>query len=497
MANLNMYEDIKNGYLPKAITFHYWKYPNLFFWIGSLFFFIGGISRGVTLLISIIPLIILIFSVYGIGSRLHSRKAGALAVFIITTFPHVFSMSRYYTFDFNMMAFLALSIYTLLTTNHFDKTGNSILFGICLGLTTLTRPSFCIFFIGPFIIYSYHSFFLKKKNTVNYNKRIVNLLFSIILTTLIALTWWNLSILVNRIHDASQYVPFFKVQPLGQWEPLHFNWGRILYYFNTLFGFQILYYYSLLFIAGLIYFLLKKENYFLLSGFLIPYFFFTFYIFHHTDIRFMLPYLIFIALIISVFLVGIKHKRIRFFLIILTLLLGLFQYLVLSYFPDSYPNFQKINSFFKFDQDTDWEFKNFQNSTNPWWDIYTPWYIGILSSTRNKWDYNALIEIIQHSLNSTKGEYLIYLHGEAVRPLQYIIRFDRYKNLNINLIYIPYNVPISAGSIINGDFVIVDNTYSYNTTEINDAGYILIDNPKFPIPVEIYAKRKNSSAPLN
>ena len=111
-----------------------------------------GKSDDVAIMGNSVFMVILILSVYGIGKKLHSKRAGLLAAFLVSTTPILFNLSRLPYPDYAMTAMVASAINWLLRVDGFRHRGYSLLFGLSLGLGMLTKQPFIIF-VGPPMAY--------------------------------------------------------------------------------------------------------------------------------------------------------------------------------------------------------------------------------------------------------------------------------------------------------------------------------------------------------
>lgn len=111
-----------------------------------------GQSDDVAIMGNSVFMVILILSVYGIGKKAHSRRAGLLAAFLVSTTPILFNLSRLPYPDYALTAMVACAINWLLRVDGFRHRGYSLLFGLSLGLGMLTKQPFIIF-VGPPIAY--------------------------------------------------------------------------------------------------------------------------------------------------------------------------------------------------------------------------------------------------------------------------------------------------------------------------------------------------------
>ncbi|UCH89295.1 MAG: glycosyltransferase family 39 protein [Thermoplasmata archaeon] len=135
--------------------------PPLRLIITSPFYGIFGLSVDVAVMTNVIFMIILLFSVYGIGKYLFSREVGLFAAILVSLFPIIHGLSRSFLVDFPSAAMIALSIYLLLKTEYFTNRKYSILFGLSMGLGLLTRDAYPVFMLGPLLYIMYKSSLLK------------------------------------------------------------------------------------------------------------------------------------------------------------------------------------------------------------------------------------------------------------------------------------------------------------------------------------------------
>lgn len=133
-----------------------WR-PPLRLMIATPFYQMFGYSADIASMTNIFYMVILLFSVYGIGSYLFSRRVGLLAAIMVSLFPIVHILSRVFLSDFALTAMVSLSIYCLLRTEYFTNRRFSLLFGISIGLGFLTKDTYFIFMLGPLIYVMYKS----------------------------------------------------------------------------------------------------------------------------------------------------------------------------------------------------------------------------------------------------------------------------------------------------------------------------------------------------
>jgi hypothetical protein len=178
----NMLATIKT--LLNSQPFH----PPLIILTSLLFYYCFGKSTDTAAMSNIIYIAILIFSVYGIGKYFYSRKVGILAAFITATVPGIFALSRNYGPDVPLAAMTALSFYTFLLSNKFESRKYSFLFGVAIGLCSITKVTFILFIaatIGAYVLINW-----KDCRKTCKPKHIKNIMFAFIICLIIALPWY-------------------------------------------------------------------------------------------------------------------------------------------------------------------------------------------------------------------------------------------------------------------------------------------------------------------
>lgn len=187
------------------------KILNIFNWLGKenppplirylaaiLYIFFKNNLPKFIILSNILFMAILFFSIYQIGKKMRSKNVGLLSVFIISTLPIVFILSRLFYPEFPLAAMVTLSIYLLIQSRYFENKKYSLLFGLSFGLGILTKQDYLIFVIGPLIYTLWKSKVINnfKKESINIIKCIVS---GISLHLLLSLLFPNISKVI--IHD--------------------------------------------------------------------------------------------------------------------------------------------------------------------------------------------------------------------------------------------------------------------------------------------------------
>lgn len=98
-------------------------------------------------------LLVMVFSVYGIGALCFSRGTGFLAALLTLFFPLVFGHSRVALLDYPLLCMSSLSMFLLLKTEGFKSGFFAALYGISFVLAQLTKETAFLFLGGPSIYY--------------------------------------------------------------------------------------------------------------------------------------------------------------------------------------------------------------------------------------------------------------------------------------------------------------------------------------------------------
>ena len=108
-----------------------------------------GRDPDVAAMVNTLYLAVALAATYGIGRRWRGPALGLTAVAVLSILPMYYCMSRYFYLEFALTAMVALTVYLLLATDGFKRRGMSLLFGLSLGLTLLTKRTSAVFCAGP------------------------------------------------------------------------------------------------------------------------------------------------------------------------------------------------------------------------------------------------------------------------------------------------------------------------------------------------------------
>lgn len=144
-------------------------YPPFFYWVSII---IRNLSGGLNRAVFFTPMvffIVLILSVYGIGKKLKNQEVGILAAIICSFFPIIYEATIQLNHELASVSMGTLAIYSMLTVNEFRNVRTSLLLGLVLGFSILTRIFVVFFLIGPFFMLLLKNkwYQLKTKNQLN------------------------------------------------------------------------------------------------------------------------------------------------------------------------------------------------------------------------------------------------------------------------------------------------------------------------------------------
>lgn len=109
-----------------------------------------GIERDHFVYSNLFFLLLLLYTVYRLGSRLESRGAGVLAAVLVSLFPAIYGNLRHFEPNVPLTALVSLSLWWLLLSHRFAHRRYSVLFGLAVGLTMMVdRISGAFFVVLP------------------------------------------------------------------------------------------------------------------------------------------------------------------------------------------------------------------------------------------------------------------------------------------------------------------------------------------------------------
>jgi len=269
--------------------------------------------------------IFIIFPTYAIGTQLTERSdTGLLAAFLVSMFPMTFGLSRFFLLEFTLIAIVTLCLYLILSHTLLKNFKKSILLGILLGIGLLTKKTFILFIIAPFLlnlVIEIKKIKEEKKLSISDFLRNVRFLnFSLILgiALLISLPWY-LYFFLNISDKSFRFGLFLPLNGL--------SFKELTFYLKSLFGeLSIINYFCLIFTP--LYFLSpvikSREKWTILLWLIVPYIFLS--LLDNKEGRYISPILPALALIISASITTIPLNWLRKLLITLLILFSFEQY---------------------------------------------------------------------------------------------------------------------------------------------------------------------------
>jgi 4-amino-4-deoxy-L-arabinose transferase-like glycosyltransferase len=297
------------------------------------YFIFGNVQDTAVMINSAIFLSVLVFSTYGVGSRILNWQAGILAVFIVTVYPIIFNHSRIFMLDLPLASMVVLSLYFLIASNNFTDRKNSLLFGLSLALGLLIKLNYIGFLIGPLVITVAR---IIKQKPGSSNKAIKKLIYIIIAAVLLSVIFYLIKSkdMLQHLYQVS-YWRVFKNYNFPFSELISWRIYGLLKYVEVLISKGISFLFLVVFIFSLVLFIKHsyKNKWLLYSVIIVPLFLQValFSILPESMLRYDMPFLPVIAVISSVGLLSIKRKTLRIACILLIITLGTIQFFAVSY----------------------------------------------------------------------------------------------------------------------------------------------------------------------
>jgi 4-amino-4-deoxy-L-arabinose transferase-like glycosyltransferase len=111
-----------------------------------------GRSTDIATMVNALYMVVLLAATYAIGRKMFDRNVGLLTAFVLSTFPTIYAMSRYYYIDSALTAVVALNLALLLHTKDFERKGYTLSYGLSLGLGMLVKWTFVVFALAPAVL---------------------------------------------------------------------------------------------------------------------------------------------------------------------------------------------------------------------------------------------------------------------------------------------------------------------------------------------------------
>ena len=322
------YYEILKGFPEKNVLYEFIKivnvYPPLYFVSAAIFALFVGFSKLNLTMINILYFFIMLISTYFIGRRISASKLTALfSIFILSMFPMIFGMSRWFMLDFALTAMVTLSICCLLYSEDFTNRKFSLFFGLSSALAMLTKWSAFIFILGAFLYIIFNILFNSKRFP---RKQLFNILYASFFVFVLAGSWYVY--FFYQLRPLTKLLEYLRVGQLRlHW--VQFPWNSLsglLYYARTLFPYQISFNFSILFLIAIPFFIKSKIKFknFIICWILISYAILT--IIENKWPRYIMPVLPAISLVIAIGIEQIKFRNIKLIIYLFVVIVGLLQY---------------------------------------------------------------------------------------------------------------------------------------------------------------------------
>jgi 4-amino-4-deoxy-L-arabinose transferase-like glycosyltransferase len=171
--------------------------------------------------------VILLASVYGIGSRVRGRRAGIFALILVSSTTLVFYWSKTIMGEPALFAIFAFFLFLLVSWGDRLTYLRSAILGAVFGLGLLTKQHFIILTIGPLGLWVLWYLFLNKKSVVPWKQKFIHLVFFLLPALLVASPWYilNFRAFLAHITGSEGFAPHSLAQ--------YGFWGSILVYMRN------------------------------------------------------------------------------------------------------------------------------------------------------------------------------------------------------------------------------------------------------------------------
>lgn len=295
-------------------------YPPLYHMATFIPYVLFGTSTNSAIFVNIIFFSILLFSVYGIGKHFGGEQAGLIAALLVTLYPGVLGIRRFFVIDNGIISLVALSIYMLILSDNFKNSKFTIYFGIVSALAVLSKWTAVFFIIPPLLVVYYEGFWKEKR------RPLMSFYGMIVIGILLSLTWywehfWDV---YNKISWGNVYWGTI------EGDPNVFSVESFLFYGKALINSQISF---LFFIVALVGIIKYRKNLFLISIIVLPYIVMT--LMKNKNERYTMPSLVAIAVLSGLWIASVKTKQTRAVILSVILILGSAQLIMLGMNSDA------------------------------------------------------------------------------------------------------------------------------------------------------------------
>lgn len=417
-------------------------YPPFVHFIGSILVLILGYSFKSTQFTGTLFLSLALIYIYLYSKEIFKNpKIAFYSSLFFSLFITIYDQSHYHMLDIPLTALVFGSLYYLEKSNNLTKKGFSLLFFLFFALASLTKWYAWVFIAVP-IAFKFINVFKDRKTT---RMPIKNILFGILLFIALVSPWYIINIKpLLRIASYSSTAEAADPQKFFSIENLLFYPKLIIMFQTSFLGFIFFIISSVFFIRNA----LKKEKLLLLLSILFIYLVFTFIA--NKNIRYIIPMMPFIAIIIGYGTTWTLEKG-RFlttFIFSTTLTYMLLTYFILSFGFPIFPNYKYAINF----------------PVLGWTDIYylDDYPVKVLYEQNPKLPYSRIVEeISKYSKGNARTLTLVdspYINDYLLNPNLY------FKEPNVQISIIEYQ-PLEKVDDINkylndnADFIIISKKY--------------------------------------
>ncbi len=125
--------------------------PPLITVLPTPFYLILGRDPRYAFAVNLVFIPVLLGSLYLIGRKFWSGRAGLIAAYVVGTMPLIYGLTRWYLVEFPLTALVTFAIFLLIESEDFRGLRVTIGFGILCGLGLLLKVTFPLFIIFPFL----------------------------------------------------------------------------------------------------------------------------------------------------------------------------------------------------------------------------------------------------------------------------------------------------------------------------------------------------------
>lgn len=289
------------------------------------FLLLGGISYDSACLTNSFFLALLIVATFGIGNLLGGWWRGCLAACIVSFYPFVLRLSRFFWSEIALAATFAVFFYLLIKSRNFSSRVYSLALALVITAGLLIQQRFAFFIITPlagaFVSIFFPAVLPGAGERGEHRRRLVNLLICLLVPVILAMPYY---LYYRQIFSAK-----FTYGITGEaWQPVEgiFSLEAIFWYLGHMQKATSLFFF-ILWIIGLLVMLVKYQRKYLplLLAFIGGYFLITIY--PGKDARYVSPLLPLAAVITAEGISRLRPQPLRSILTPLIILVSFFNYL--------------------------------------------------------------------------------------------------------------------------------------------------------------------------